>query len=336
MRLDLESLKQITYGAVRIEEEGDAFYFHRMTKEQVEYYDKKEPDWGLKARSTAGIKLRFKTNSRFLKLNVNVNSFNYVKYFSFDVYVNGKYLDALKNFDENNVPEFYPTYAYELGDFEKSFDLGEGEKTVYVYFPWNQNIKVYGVYLDDGAFFNPVGYNGKALTYGDSITQGYYTLFSAKRYATQLTENYNLEEYCKAIGAETFSPDFLDIKEDITPDLITVAYGSNDWHKKSKEDFISDATGFISRLASLYKNVKIVVISPIWRADSVEEKAVNFEEIPSILNEIASRYENVYFVNARNFVPEQSSYYGDYRLHPNDEGFNKYFEGLKQEFDKVL
>ncbi|MBR6737678.1 MAG: SGNH/GDSL hydrolase family protein [Clostridia bacterium] len=338
MKLNLNDLNKITYGVDRIVEEDGFIYFHRFSEEQVKYYDNKNAIWGLKARSTSGIKLRFKTNSKYFKLKINADEYNGVRYFSFDVYVNGKYLSSLTNYEQGSLPEmYYYTEPCPIGDFEKTFDLGDGEKTVFVYFPWNAVIKFYSIELSDGAYFEPVPYSGKALIYGDSISQGYYVQTQKKRYISQLTEWLDLEEVSKAIGGEKFCPEVLDLKETCNPDLVIVSYGSNDWYFKTRNEFYKDADEFLNILSAKYNNRKIIVLGPIWRADLNEPREFgDFNDVGLVLGEICAKYKNLNYINARRFVPELPEYFGDGYLHPNDKGSDKYFESLKQEVEKIL
>ena len=63
MKLNLEQVKKITTGAVKIEEKDNLFSFSRFTDEQLNLYKTQKQDLYQKALSSAGVKLSFKTNS---------------------------------------------------------------------------------------------------------------------------------------------------------------------------------------------------------------------------------------------------------------------------------
>ena len=51
----------------------------------------------------------------------------------------------------------------------------------------------------------------------------------------RLADALGAEEVNKAIGGECFFPELAATKEDFQPEYITVAYGTNDWSRKSAE-----------------------------------------------------------------------------------------------------
>ena len=129
------------------------------------------------------------------------------------------------------------------------------------------------------------------------------------------------------------------MKDDFIPDLITIAYGTNDLSNNNTKpsDLINSSSQFIGNLQKIYPNSKIVVIGPIWRKDLEEEKPCGkFRDVAKMLEEQTKKFDNVYFVDAFNFVPHDPIYFGDKRLHPNDEGFEHYAKNLLIELNKIL
>ena len=89
MKLTLEQIKSITTGAVCVEKEEDKIRFHRFTDQQEILYGKGKK-MNVRCAATAGVKFRFKTNSRTLKLKFEMQEGSSRRYYSFDVFVNGK------------------------------------------------------------------------------------------------------------------------------------------------------------------------------------------------------------------------------------------------------
>lgn len=118
----------------------------------------------------------FKTDNKTLYLNTTVQNARARTYFSFDVFVNDTLVGCLDNFSEQEIPDDYSEIKFPCGTFEKTFDLGEGVKTVTVHLPWNKITKIYQLVLEDGAFLEPVRRQKKLLAFGDSITQGFDAL----------------------------------------------------------------------------------------------------------------------------------------------------------------
>lgn len=61
-------------------------------------------------------------------------------YFSVGVYANDKLIGCLDNFSDQTLPEDYSEITFPVGELFKTFDLGEGEKTVTVHLPWCKNL----------------------------------------------------------------------------------------------------------------------------------------------------------------------------------------------------
>ena len=83
MKLDLNTLRAVTLGAARIDEDDTGFHFHRFTKEQEELY--KTTSFADKILCTAGVKLCFRTTSRRLYIKTNVRKASTRSFFAFDI-----------------------------------------------------------------------------------------------------------------------------------------------------------------------------------------------------------------------------------------------------------
>lgn len=329
MKLNLNQIKEITLGAVRIEENEGFFNFFRFTKEQEELYKAVGYDSYIKTFSTAGIKLSFKTDSKTLLLNFTTKVCSSRKYFSFDVFVNGKNIGYLDNFEVVKLPEDYTKAELPLGEFSKAFDLGDGIKDVCVHFPWSVNAVIKEISLDDGALLEAVRPDKKMLIYGDSITQGYDVLRPSMHYAARLSEAFGAEGYNKAIGGEVFLPELAQLKDDFTPHYITVAYGTNDWGRYERETFKDKCKAFYKTLSENYPDTKIFAITPIWRKELNEiRKFGKFTEIETEIENAVKNLKNVTLISGFDLVVKDEKYYADFRLHPNDKGFDFYYNNL--------
>ena len=76
------------------------------------------------------------------------------------------------------------------------------------------------------------------------------------------------------------------------------------------------------------------MIMPIWRKDQDREAAtMTFEEARQIVREVGECFPGVTVIDGLNFVPHDSAYYEDERVHPNDIGFLCYGEALGKALD---
>lgn len=337
MKLNLSQIKDVTTGAVRIEEDDNGIYFYRFTKHQEELYKGHNESFYNKTFTTSGIQLRFRTNSKTLFLNVETVVSGTRSYFSLEVFANGKKLGDFNNFSDVELVGDYTKQKFPQGNFSKVFSLGDGEKEVRIYFPWSVKAILKELSLDDGSFVTPVKPHKKMLCFGDSITHGYDALYPGNKYITRLAEALDAEEYNKAIGGERYFPDLAKSKDDFEPDYITVAYGSNDWNKCTREEFTCNCKEFLHNISTAYPNAKIFVITPIWRKDMTESRPFgDFRSTGEIIREQAAGLENVSVIQGFEFVPQDVSLYADLRLHPNDAGFEHYFNNLLKQVKSIL
>lgn len=332
MQLGLEQIKNISMGAVRVTQEQDGFHFYRFTSIQEELYRVRSDDFYKKTFSTSGIQLAFKTNSSHLYLKVSVSAGSSRKYFAFEVFIDGKRIGTIDNFSDVELPQNYVGVSLPLGEFEKKFSLGDGEKEVRIYLPWSVNGVIKEFDIDDGAFIEPLKYDKKLLCFGDSITHGYDALFPSHKYASRLARFLNAEEFNKAIGGEIFFPELAKSKEDFVPDYITVAYGTNDWNRVTREEFTQNCKDFFANLCANYPESKIFAITPIWRKDYKEERPFGeFKKVEQIIISIIKDIPNAVAISGVDFIEHDEKFYADLRLHPNDQGFAQYFESLAKQ-----
>lgn len=328
MNLSFEQIKNITVGASEIKKENGGICFHRFSDSEENIF-KGSGNLSL-LYSTSGIKMRFKTNSETLFIKGKTERSSPVRsFYAIDIKINGEFFDCISNFDEKSLDKIYAEKEYEFSDFEKEFQLKKGEKTVEILLPYSVQFTLYELGLSDGSFTKPVKYEKILMAYGDSITHGFDALHPSCKYITRLCDALKVEEHNKGLGGFCFSPDLVKNKVDITPDYITVAYGINDFSNKNKEDFRKDCHNFFENLANNYTNVPIFALAPIWASHATKNDIFGeFSDISKIIKEETQKFKNITFIDCFDFVPKKSEYFGDGRLHPNDEGFSHYFENL--------
>lgn len=336
MKLNLSQIREITTGAVRIEEINNSIHFYRFTKQQEELYKNRKDDFYKKTFATSGVQICFRTNSQILFLRTEITGGSSRTYFAFDVFVNGVMIDTLDNFFDIDIPQNYTELKLPHGEFSKEFDLGVGDKEVCIYFPWSVNAVVKEISLDDKSFIKPNKPSKKMLCFGDSITHGYDALCPSNKYITRLAKALDAEEHNKAIGGEIFFPALAATREDFEPDYITVAYGTNDWNYCTKEEFTHNCKAFLCNLHNNYTTSKIFVITPVWRKEMNESRKFGeFESIADIIQEQATAFDNITVVKGVEFIPQDENLFADLSLHPNDNGFEYYFENLSKHIKEI-
>lgn len=318
MKLTLNEIKSITFGAVNIREEDGAIRFYRMTERQTEAFIREAADFGMKARATAGIRFDFYTDASFVKINLakRILAASSRKFCSFDVLLNGTlYMHFLtKNIDQDIPDDIY-------------IPLNGKENRIQVFFANLAAPGVTGVEISDGAFIRPAEPQMKILCYGDSITQGYDSLYSSAAYVNIMAQKLDAEVFNQAIGGAKFNSEIIEALP-CTPDIITVAYGTNDWHGRERSRFVSDTKAFLDRLAEVYGGVKTFIILPIWRADCDRiTNAGNFFECRQVIASLAEEH-GFRVIDDIDLVAHDPRLFSDLYLHPNDLGFALYGDGL--------
>lgn len=326
MNLTFDQICAVTHGAAQIRNENGAVRFLRLTDEQYAAFAAQNPSL---SNTAAGIKLVFRTDSRSLRLQALLEGNIYWwPLVSFDIQVNDQVIGHLDNFShiENFVPKFEEKLP--LGPVEKQFDLGEGEKLVTIHLPWCQLFLLQQVALDDGAFAEPVQ-KQKLLMYGDSITTGFCATRPSRRLAARVAAALDMEETNRSMAGSTFLPDVAAAVDPVTPDLITVSYGSNDWGQgHTAEQLAENCRKFLQNVRKNYPNTPIMMISPVFRFSfACCNPCIDYETVTETLRQVAAEFDNLHFICGVDLVPHEESMFFD-GLHPNDQGFEIYAANL--------
>lgn len=327
MTLTLDQVKKITRGWVSLIEEDGQYVFNRFSEPAKDYYLQTSPrDFYVKTFATSGICFDFVTDSTSFSFDFTVKGASSRKFYYFDVYVDG-------------------VMRQHLGEQEMwicrgniKLPLPAGAHRVTVWFPCLAAARISNVTLDDEAFLEPAAYEKKMICYGDSISQGYDAVYPSLAYTNRLAQHFNAYMINQAIGGEKFVPGILDpdFAKDFVPDIITVAYGTNDWSGFEKELFETRCDGFLKGLAELYPTTKVFILTPIWRGDHGRiTKVGRFEDMVEFVTKTAEKYgHNVIY--GYNLTPHVPAFYSDLRLHPNDLGYGEYTRNLIPEIEKKL
>jgi len=322
MNVLFSDLCETTHGAVRLEQTERGIRFWRMTEEQRQYYLDRGDEMHIRnSHHSAGVRLAFWTNSRSLTLSAELWPDLSGVGGCFDVCEDGVLIAHLGGEDKE---------IKGLG-----VELSEGEHLVEIYFPWSKGVTLQELCLDDGATFVPHHRKYRLLSFGDSITHGALATHPSLTYTERLASLLDADLDNRGIGGDHFSAGLAGLEPVENPDIVTVAYGTNDWSHWGA-CFDEECPRMIKILATLYPDAEIFVISPIWRGDW-DRKGSMEHRLPDLYQticEYASPYPNVKVINAWNFVPHLPDFFGDGHLHPNDLGFGLYAECLYREIVK--
>ena len=338
MKLSRDKIEEIAVGAVQVINTGKYVRCYRFTNEQIDLYAKYQDGvFADKTHYSAGIKLAFNTDSRNLKIKGLASPLGSRSYYAIDVMINDEYKESIKNFIDSGKNDYF-WRTFPLGDFEKDFQLGDGEKKVEIYLPFGVVIDFEEISIDDGSFIEPVKAKHKGLFFGDSITQGCDCLYPSKHHMAILSKSLDTNFVNKAIAGESYNPRLAKLKDDIEPDYILVAYGTNDWgNGLTLENFTKNCKEFLQFVKQNYPKAKIFAIAPIWRKDYKDRQVqFDFMMLAQAIKQVVAEIENAIFIDGFDFIPHSAEFFADSYLHPNDMGFKHYAENLYKAIKEKL
>ena len=326
MKLTAKDLKALTHGALTVKECADGYiHFYRFSDKQIAYYENTNTDFYHKAFATASLRFEAVTDASAISFSYHAEKMGSRKFFYFDLFVDGAMV----------------AHVGAEGELEKDdkimLSLPEGTHRIALYFPALYQVSVKDMVLENATFATPVEKKLKMLALGDSITHGYDAVYSALSYINITADALDASLVNQAIGAEIFNPGIVDGNLGFTPDIVTVAYGTNDFNKCTRAAFTESANEFYARLRSAFPNAKIFALLPIWRADGgYIHTEVTFDEAREIVRAAAEAQTGITVIDAYTFVPHLPAFYSDEYLHPNDLGSLRYAAGLLQALKQHL
>lgn len=316
MKLRFDDIKGITHGAVTIKREKGGLAFYKCTDRQLECLRHRNPDVVQNATNSTGCRMDFITDSEFFSVTTAGGT-------KLDLYLNGVFTRA---FD-------LPANGGEI-----NVSLPKGENRVELIFASHDGVTVIKeASLSDGAHLAPHKYDMKLLFNGDSITQGWESGRDSLSYAWRVAHFFNADIINQGVGGSCYWPEFAE-RLSFEPDVVVVAYGTNDFsHYSSLEEIALAARGYLENMLKYYENSKIFVISPIWRADEITNVKPfgSFQECCAVIKNAISELP-VTLIDGYSLTPHIESFYSDGYLHPNADGFGIYAESLIKAMQKEL
>jgi len=322
MSTGFDLIKALTLGAVAIEETERGAVFHRFTPEQFAVYQN-DAELRLRSRSCSGVRLEFITDARSFSFAGSAEPASSQEFCYFDVYIDGVLCRHLGCPSCISTPEF---------DF--TVELPEGTNKVAVYLPGVAQVALRRFEFAGAKQVLPVKKSRRIVCYGDSITQGNNARYPSLAYANAVADAHDAELFNKAVGGDCFNPALARLPDIEDPDLVTVAYGTNDWMRRTRETLAHDAAEFFDILETNYPGTPIYAMLPLWRSDCGKTTAAgSFAEVAKIIRDAASLHAAVRVVDGFKLLPHLDACLSD-GLHPNDFGFTFVTRGLLRQITR--
>ena len=135
----------------------------------------------------------------------------------------------------------------------------------------------------------------------------------------------------QSIAAVRFESEGLD-NDGFTPDVITVALGTNDWSGwADRAEYDERAGRFMARMNELYPNVPVYYLSPVkrCRGEADREEMYAEAELKDVLARLCAAYPQMQVVDGWKLMPHVPSAFAD-GLHPNDYGMTIYAHSVAE------
>lgn len=316
MKLTFEQIAALAHGVSFWDVRQDRLYMHRLTREQEAFFASFDVTRIERAECPAGVTLEFATDSRSLSLSLQVQELTGRKQ-SVTVFADGKRVTCTP----------IPLQAQAL-TINCDAELGAGEKTVVIRLPGIACTQILGLSLDDGASLSPIPERTtKLLLLGDSITQGYDAVNPEDAYAVRLSLALDAEVRNRAIGGDIFRPKYPLLRDDFEPDIVTVAYGTNDWSAQGAT-LLEQCDGFYRNLKATYPNARLYALLPLWRKD--DDRITDFgklEDLNPAMRRVIEAIGGITVIDCADFLHRDPNLLTDV-VHPTAEGHALYAASL--------
>jgi lysophospholipase L1-like esterase len=303
--------------AIEVKEYEDGVMPLRFTQKQLDVYAQKDI-FRIRSQLPAGMYLDFYTDSSFVEMEFFIEN-NIRNWMTVDIHVDGCFVDSWRTTLDHHKQHERMICNFPLGH--------GGLRRVSIFLSQYVQLKIVDIRFSEGAIVESVPRHVKnLLCLGDSITQGVEAIHPSSSYPVLLSQYLDMNLLNQGVGGYYFNADSLDEQLPYKPDLITVAYGTNDWGlSESLAEFHDKCAGFFAKLHDIYPSVPKFVITPLWRSDvNTNRKAGTLFDIIHTIRDIAGATPNVTLINGMELVPHLGEFFGPHevtKLHPNDDGF---------------
>lgn len=314
-------MEKLFHGCLEVVESDSGYFPVRFTPGQLWNYGENQ---FFKDRSlcTAGITMDFVSSQQIVSFTYRALLF-VRPFLSFDIYEDGVLTETIHRGDQPASGKV----EYQRRSVEPS--------RITIYLPNTAQVILNNLNPDWKPVPAPCG--KRVLFLGDSITQGMVAKSPSITYTNLLARHYSADALNQAIGGDQYRAETLEENLGFNPEVIFVSYGTNDSTIIDSIDQIEgNVVSYYKRLRTIYPCQRIVVITPIWRADYQEspQRRKKLDSVAKIIQQCAQDH-GCETVNGLELVPHQTELLEDGTLHPNDAGFREYAKNLINQIDPL-
>jgi lysophospholipase L1-like esterase len=236
------------------------------------------------------------------------------KYLYFNIWVDGRWVADV---GEENPEGSEGTFSYVLPGQPGAI------RRVCIDLPHNSELWFRTFELSSGAKCEAVSQApGGLLCLGDSITQGMDGKHPSGTYTALLARALDLPLLNQGVGGYIFEAESLDENLPYKPQIVTIAYGTNDWGRcDTMEQFRAKCAAYIDAASRQFADARIYVMTPIWRKIRNEPKPLGtFDELVRTMQDICAEYPSIQVIDGESLLAHCPRLFAD-GTHPTDEGF---------------
>jgi lysophospholipase L1-like esterase len=170
----------------------------------------------------------------------------------------------------------------------------------------------------------------KWLVYGDSVTQGMTCTQPAISNIARCALALDAEAHNLAIGGATADSRLAETVPDIDWDIVSIAYGSNDWNQSLPvAGYVDNSRRLIEVLLRKRPGKPVVLITPVTYAGNPppNKSGLSLDDYRKALTEMAVNRPGVFLMQGTKLVPDDEKWFVD-KCHTNDAGMELYAKSL--------
>ena len=325
MQLNMDDLAACAGGCVDLTRREGAVHFVRIVGPLAEFYRQTEGG-RIRLESPSAVRLRFRTGARALRLSLRYGGA------ARPVYRGVVCVDGTED------REFGPADRVDEWEGEVEIPGGHSIKTVEVWMPHLVVTGLKSVELVEGELI-PVSEPEapRWLVLGDSIAQGMTAPLPTESYVAIVARELGWSVRNFGVGGATFSEPLAEADIDWDYDILSVAYGVNDFNRGiSRDECAANAERLLSRQRETHPNADIVLMTPTpWvRNREPNDLDLFLEDYRETLRRVAEECPGCVVLEGPQLIPAEARYFVD-GVHPNAAGMAVCAENLVKAFDDL-
>ncbi len=258
MRIDLMDHRDLVRGAAEVEETPEGVRSSRLTESALEFCQSFE-EHGNDASFSAGVRIAFVTDSRYVKMKLAPCNIDTVKDYQIDVLV-----------DRSECHTFAPEDPEEEFVFRLDFpdeDEDKEEFEVEIFLPITTDVEIRKLELADGALFRPIYCCDEQMLFlGGATIMGHGASSPVRSCSAHLAAQMDIDHFNWGIGTIPLSAELGEFALELEWQRVVIFCDAFDFlSDRNAEEFADELAAMLDHIVSR-PGVMVHVVSPLlWR-----------------------------------------------------------------------